>query len=106
MSEDGKTVVAFDNTGGNRAKLHASYLLPVMIPKKELIVGAYYVGLSRNTTVARWTGSEFKHWRVKWGNEFIETIKHPEDDDVFDCFVPVARSNGHDVRLIPFEETT
>lgn len=61
----------------------------VIIPKSELKVGAYYSGVCRNARTARWDGEKFHHWRTKWGAKFIETIKHREDDDVFDVFDPV-----------------
>lgn len=79
--------------------LYARRLLPVMIPKAQLRVGAYYVGACRNASVARWTGTEFRHWRRKFGIDFIETIRHPEDDQTFDCFVPVWPVDGGDDAL-------
>lgn len=59
------------------------------IAKKDLIHGRYYSGSCRNTSEARWDGlSEvFVYWRTKFGSKFLETIKHPEDDLIFDVFV-------------------
>ncbi len=59
-----------------------------IIPKSELRHGVYYYGKCRNATVARWNETEkcFYHWRVKFGLVFMETIKHREDDDIFDVF--------------------
>ncbi len=86
-------------------KLHGERLLSVMIPKHALTVGEYYVGLCRNATVARWDGERFHHWRRKFGHEFVETIHHPEDDQDFDVFVPVARADPGEVRMIDITQT-
>jgi hypothetical protein len=53
------------------------------LPRSELRGGAYYKGRCRNATVARWNDDEqcFYHWREKFGNIFIETIKYPTDED-------------------------
>jgi len=58
------------------------------IPKDELEDGAYYEGECRNASIARWNAKEqkFYHWRYKFGNEFIETIKAPEDEKNYDVF--------------------
>lgn len=59
------------------------------IPKSELIHGEYYNGRCRNATVARWNAEEqvFVHWRTKFSLRYTETIKHPEDEQVYDVFV-------------------
>ena len=59
-----------------------------LLPKSALVHGAYYKGRCRNASVARWNADEqcFYHWRQKFNSIFIETIKHPEDDEVFDVF--------------------
>lgn len=59
-----------------------------MIAKKDLEVGAYYEGDCRNAQIARWDGEVFYHWRTKFTMRFLECIKHPEDDDVWDVFIP------------------
>lgn len=77
------------------------------IPKDQLKKGDYYIGISRNARVARWDGEKFLHWRNKWGNNFIETIKHREDDQIFDVFDAWARvDNIHQIREIPLEQET
>jgi len=59
------------------------------IAKKDLKHGVYYAGDCRNTEIARWNAEDenFYHWRYKFGDCFIETIKHPEDDDRYDVFI-------------------
>ena len=57
------------------------------IARKDLIVGKYYKGHCRNAEEARWNGEVFIHWRTKFGNTFLEEIKHPEDEQHFDVFV-------------------
>ena len=59
------------------------------IEKRYLEHGAYYAGRCRNAEIARWNGKteQFYHWRYKFGSFFIETIKHPEDEDRYDVFV-------------------
>lgn len=59
------------------------------IPKSQLVHGAYYRGNCRNATEARWNAElqQFFHWRHKFGHKFIEGIKAPEDDRVYDVFI-------------------
>lgn len=59
------------------------------IAKKDLIHGAYYSGQCRNASEARWNADKqiFVHWRTKFNSTFLEEIKHPEDDNLFDVFV-------------------
>ena len=59
------------------------------IAKKDLIHGAYYSGRCRNANEARWNANKqiFVHWRTKFNSTFLEEIKHPEDDKLFDVFV-------------------
>lgn len=71
------------------------------LPKSALMAGYYYIGVSRNACVARWDGEKFLHWRQKWANEFIETIKHREDEDYFDVFDAWRRADERQVREIP-----
>ncbi|CAQ71588.1 hypothetical protein RALTA_B0977 [Cupriavidus taiwanensis LMG 19424] len=61
--------------------------------------GAYYQGRCRNATIARWNGEKqcFVHFRTKFGEHFLESIKHEEDFSGFDCFKPD--------REVTFEET-
>ena len=72
------------------------------IAKTDLIVGAYYEGLCRNATVARWDGKKFVHWRSKFGHSYIERICCPEDDSVYDVFKARKRIDNPDVE-IPLE---
>ena len=59
------------------------------IAKKDLHHGKYYRGRCRNAVEARWNAEKqvFVHWRTKWGDRFLETIKHPEDELCYDVFV-------------------
>lgn len=70
-----------------------------MIPKKDLVHGAYYVGECRNADLARWDAelNVFLHWRNKFGDRFIEDIKHPEDERLYDVFVPEQRVEMQDI---------
>jgi hypothetical protein len=73
------------------------------LPKSALRHGAYYRGECRNASVARWNAErgQFYHWRNKWGLTFVETIKHPEDDEVYDVFLPFEEEPNPE-REIPF----
>ena len=64
-----------------------------LIPKHKLEDGVYYYGICRNANIARWNAAKqhFVYWRTKFNYRYIETIKHPEDDNVFDVFRPYAR---------------
>jgi len=58
------------------------------IPKKDLVVGEYYIGDHRCTRIAKWNGNVFEYW--KW--EFFpmeDECNHFEDDDGFALFVPI-----------------
>lgn len=81
-------------------KLHGARLLPVMLPKSHLVKGEYYIGVCRNASVARWDGEKFWHWRRKWGYDFVESIHHPDDEELYDCFVPVYHCDGHEVKPV------
>lgn len=72
--------------------------------KKDLKHGMYYKGTCRNAEIARWNANEqvFVHWRTKFGCKFLETIKHPDDDDVYDVFVVDCECDP--VEEIPFTE--
>lgn len=58
------------------------------LPKDQLAHGAYYRGICRNATIARWNATRqvFHHWRHKFGETFLEDIKAPEDEQVYDVF--------------------
>lgn len=63
------------------------------IKKKDLIDNEDYIGVCRNAKVAKWNKKEncFYYIRNKFGKLFIEKIKHPEDDDGFDLFIPFRK---------------
>ena len=63
------------------------------IAKKDLEHGAYYAGRCRNANEARWNADRqcFVHWRTKFDNTFLEEIRHPEDEKMFDVFVVEAK---------------
>jgi len=58
------------------------------IPKNELVEGYVYLGNCRNGDTAYWDGEVFHYQRYKFGMWFDDTIKHYEDDDGYDVFVP------------------
>lgn len=64
-----------------------------LIPKSSLVDGAYYKGFCRNTTYARWHEAShvFVYWRTKFDQRFLEEIKHPVDDQVYDVFFCVEK---------------
>lgn len=59
------------------------------IPKNELVIGKEYIGNCRNSNKAVWKGDHFEYQRYKFENYYIDKIKHYEDDDGYDVFVPV-----------------
>lgn len=59
------------------------------IPKDKLIVGKTYIGDCRNAREAVWDGEKFTYMRTKFGSTYPETIKHFQDDDGYDLFVPL-----------------
>jgi hypothetical protein len=75
-----------------------------ILPKEELVDGAYYVGRCRNATVARWSAKRgsFFHWRVKFSRIYVEEIKHPIDEEYFDVF-RVVRHLADPKFEIPFD---
>lgn len=58
------------------------------IYKKDLIIGGIYLGECRNSDSAIWNGKTFTYQRSKFGDTFMESINHFEDDDGYDVFVP------------------
>lgn len=62
------------------------------IAKKDLEVGAWYIGDSRNTERAKWNGKEFEYVRHKLGYTFTDTMNHFEDDNDCTLFVPIKKN--------------
>lgn len=63
------------------------------IPKKDLIDGKTYYGKCRNADQAIWHADKnvFVYKRHKFGDTFSEEIKHFEDDNGYDLFVPIKQ---------------
>ena len=76
-----------------------------VIAKKDLEHGAYYQGRCRNSSLARWDANRqvFVYYRNKFGHEFLEEIKCPEDDTLFDVFVAESKLAAP-TREIPIKE--
>lgn len=73
--------------------------------KDTLVKGEYYIGICRNARIARWDGERFWHWRLKWGQHFIECIRHRDDDTAFDVFDAWAHvDDPYSVTPIEFPE--
>lgn len=70
-----------------------------LLRKSELEHGKYYYGHCRNASVSKWDTEtqKFTYMREKFGSTFPEDINHPEDDNGFDLFTPVAE-------VEPFED--
>lgn len=64
------------------------------LAKSELEDGKYYRGECRNAIadLARWDAGkqEFFYLRYKFGDTFVEGIKHPEDEQHYDVFCVYA----------------
>jgi len=65
-----------------------------IISKKDLAKNRYYRGKCRNANVALWNGYEFIYMRTKFGSTFVEDIKHPEDDNGYDLFIPFKEESN------------
>lgn len=76
-----------------------------MLRKNELEHGNYYKGHCRNASIARWNGinEEFIYIRQKFGDTFLETINHPEDDNGFDLFIPIRKCSTSEIEEIEYE---
>jgi hypothetical protein len=59
------------------------------IPKRNLKVNVTYEGSCRNADIAKWNGKKFEYVRNKWGESFIDTVPHFEDDMYYDVFIPI-----------------
>lgn len=64
-----------------------------MVAKKDLIDDAWYYGICRNASIARWNAEEnkFYYLRTKFGTTQAESIRHPEDDNGYDLFIPIKQ---------------
>ena len=58
------------------------------IPKKDLIIGEYYLGRNRITKIAQWNGNEFIFLQEM---KYIEKCFHFEDDNGFALFTPLKK---------------
>lgn len=77
-------------------KIYKEFYLPKLIaagamPKKDLIDGQYYIGRHRRCNVGKWNEklNKFEYNREKFGNVYLDTCNHFEDDDGFALFVPI-----------------
>ncbi len=75
------------------------------IAKADLEHGAYYVGRCRNASIARWNEKKqvFVYYRNKFGHVFLEEIKCPDDDILFDVFVAESKIDEPE-REIPLKD--
>ena len=69
------------------------YQPPKFIAKADLVHGQYYRGRCRNSDIARWCLQDggpgvFLYIRRKFGESFVDEIRHPEDERHFDVFYP------------------
>ena len=62
------------------------------IRKDRLTDGGYYYGRCRNASIGRWCAltQRFYYWRYKFGGQYVENIRVPEDDDGYDLFFAEA----------------
>ena len=79
--------------------------IPNTIAKKDLVHGAYYQGTCRNASVARWNGERevFVYWRYKFGEYFLDEVKHPEDDNIYDVFIVDKQIEEIPAKQIPLD---
>ena len=73
-----------------------------LLRKSELEDGKYYYGHCRNACVSKWNAKteRFTYMREKFGSIFPEDINHPEDDNGYDLFTPVAQVEPFDNEVI------
>ena len=81
------------------------YTKQPFVEKADLKHGAYYEGHCRNAQVARWNAEKtvFVHWRTKFNDTFLEEIRHPDDDKVYDVFRPWGEVDAPE-REIPLKD--
>ena len=87
----------------NKENLKEAYKVG-LIPKSELKDRCYYIGSCRNSNIAVWDAKENVFWylRSKWGTVFKESINHPEDDNGYDLFLPIAKCKNPPEREIVY----
>lgn len=63
------------------------------IAKRDLEDGAYYTGDHRIASIARWDAKaqQFLYMRDKFGDTFVDTCNHFEDDNGLALFVPLRK---------------
>lgn len=73
-----------------------------LLMKVDLKDGHYYLGRSRNASVARWDAARerFTYMRVKFLSVYPEDICHPEDDDGYDLFFPLKEVTPTEKQII------
>ena len=71
-----------------------------VIRKEDLVDGAYYQGICRNASVAKWDakGNCFWYMRTKWDYSFQEDINHMADDNGYDLFIPFVKLGEEDIK--------
>lgn len=62
------------------------------IPKEKLEEGIWYYGGHRIATISMWNGKKFLYWRHKFGNIFVDTCEHFQNDDGYSLFVPIRKA--------------
>lgn len=84
------------------ASLYKELYSKGVIPKKNLQKNRYYLGKCRNSNVALWNGFEFIYMRTKFGHVSIDTIKHLEDDNGYDLFIPIEEITPSEEQRIKY----
>ena len=66
-----------------------------MLRKEQLQDGVYYKGISRNTKIAKWSSKDNCFFYI---DEIgcIENVCHPEDDNSYDLFIPISKTEPND----------
>jgi len=77
-----------------------------VIRKEDLIDGAYYQGICRNASVAKWDAKNNVFWymRNKFGYCYKEDINYIADDNGYDLFIPFVKLDDRDVVRWEIEE--
>lgn len=70
------------------------FYIPILIeagaiPKKDLVIGQYYIGNHRCTKIAKWNGEVFEYWKLEFF-PIEDKCNHFEDDNRFSLFVPIG----------------